>query len=55
MYDEARFGFFGDPNSPLRIKDDATAEELRAEVMRHTARLTDAGMIDLAGVAGPEG
>jgi hypothetical protein len=29
----------GDPNNPLRIRDDATAEELRAEVMRHIARL----------------
>ncbi len=29
----------GDPNNPLRIREDATAEELRAEVMRHIARL----------------
>jgi hypothetical protein len=24
----------GDPNNPLRVRDDATAEELRAEIMR---------------------
>src|SRR5580658_10233877 len=25
----------GDPNNPVRFKDDATTEELRAEVMKH--------------------
>jgi hypothetical protein len=28
----------GDPNNPAWFKDDATAEELREEVMRHIAR-----------------
>jgi hypothetical protein len=37
----------GDPNNPFRIPDDATADELRAEVMRHIARLSDAGVLDL--------
>jgi hypothetical protein len=37
----------GDPNNPFRIPDDATAEELRTEVMRHIARLADAGVLDL--------
>ncbi len=37
----------GEPNNPLRVYDNASAEELRAEVMRHIARLTDAGVLDL--------
>jgi hypothetical protein len=37
----------GDPNNPVRIKDDATAEELRAEMMRRIAELSEAGIIDL--------
>ena len=31
----------GDPNNPLRIKDDATADELREEIMRRLAVLCD--------------
>ena len=27
----------GDPNNPLRFKDDATADELREEIMCHPA------------------
>jgi hypothetical protein len=45
----------GEPNNPLRIRDDATADELRAEVMRHIARLTDAGIIDLEALPAPKG
>jgi hypothetical protein len=45
----------GDPNNPWRIKDDATADELRAELMRHLARLTDAGIIDLQALPAPKG
>jgi hypothetical protein len=37
----------GDPNNPVRFKDDATAEELRAEMMRRIAELSEAGIIDL--------
>jgi hypothetical protein len=37
----------GDPNSPARIKDSATAEELRAELMKHMMILIDGGLIDL--------
>src|SRR5271168_4304855 len=33
----------GDPNNPVRFKDDATAEELRAEMMRRIAEMRDAG------------
>jgi hypothetical protein len=36
-----------DPNNPARFKDDATADELGEEIMRHIARLTHAGIIDL--------
>jgi hypothetical protein len=44
----------GDPNNPLRFKHDATAEELRAEVMRYIARLSDAGIIDLEALPAPK-
>jgi hypothetical protein len=37
----------GDPNNPVRFKDDATAEELRAEMMRRIAEMSEAGIIDL--------
>src|SRR5271168_5157764 len=33
----------GDPNNPVRIKDDATADELRAELMKHLGILIDGG------------
>ena len=37
----------GDPNNPLRIRDDATADELRAEIMKHLNVLVAGGIIDL--------
>ena len=37
----------GDQNSPFRFKDDATADELRAELMKRLEILTSAGLIDL--------
>jgi hypothetical protein len=38
----------GDPNNPvLMTSDSATADELRAEVMKHITRLSDAGVLDL--------
>jgi hypothetical protein len=40
--------------NPFRIPDDATADELRAEVMRHIARLSDAGIIDLEALPAPK-
>jgi hypothetical protein len=43
----------GDPNNPARFKDDATADELREEIMRHIARLSDAGVIDLKALPVP--
>jgi hypothetical protein len=45
----------GDPNNPVRFKDDATAEELRAEIMRRIAELRDAGIIDLTALPPPNG
>jgi hypothetical protein len=36
-----------DPNIPVRIKDDVTADDLRAEIMSKLAILRDAGVIDL--------
>jgi hypothetical protein len=44
----------GDSNNPTWFKDDATAEELREEVMRHIARLSDAGVIDLKALPMPD-
>jgi hypothetical protein len=44
----------GDPNNMERF-DNATADELREEVMRHIARLSDAGVIDLKALPLPDG
>src|SRR5271154_4001448 len=45
----------GDPNSPARFKENATADELRAEIMKHIALLSDAGVIDLEALPAPDG
>jgi hypothetical protein len=45
----------GDPNNPVRFKDDATADELRKEVMRRIAVLQEAGVIDLQTLPMPKG
>jgi hypothetical protein len=45
----------GDPNNPVRFKDDATAEELRDEIMRRVALLRDDGLIDLEALPPPNG
>jgi hypothetical protein len=37
----------GDPNNPVRIRDDATLEELRAEMHKHLNILIEGGLIDL--------
>jgi hypothetical protein len=44
----------GDPNSPVRFKDDATADELREEVMRRLGILAEAGVIDLQALPVPK-
>jgi hypothetical protein len=43
----------GDPNNPVRIRDSATAEELRAELMKHLGILIDGGLIDLEALPAP--
>jgi hypothetical protein len=43
-----------DPNSPLRVRDDATAAELRAEIMKRLASLTEAGILDLTALSAPK-
>ena len=45
----------GDPNNPARFRDDATADELRAEIMKRIATLQDAGLIDLRALPAPDG
>jgi hypothetical protein len=45
----------GDQNSPLRIRDDASADEIRAEIMKRLAVLTSAGLIDLQALPAPDG
>jgi hypothetical protein len=37
----------GDPNNPVRIRDDTSIEELRAEMMKHLGILIEGGLIDL--------
>jgi hypothetical protein len=44
----------GAPNNPVPFKHDASADELRAEVMRHIAILSDAGVIDLEALPVPK-
>ena len=43
----------GDPNNPARIKDDASIEELRAEMMKHLGILIEGGLIDLEALPAP--
>ena len=46
----------GDPNNPARFKDDATADELRAGIMKRLEEiLTSAGLIDLQALPVPAG
>jgi hypothetical protein len=45
----------GDQNSPVRFKDDATADELPAEIMKRLKILVSAGLIDLKALPGPDG
>jgi hypothetical protein len=44
----------GDPNSPVRFKDDASTDEIRAELMKRIAILQDAGLIDLQALPAPK-
>jgi hypothetical protein len=44
----------GDPNKPVRIRDDATLEELRAEMMKHLGILIEGGLIDLEALPVPD-
>jgi hypothetical protein len=44
----------GDPNNPARFKDDATADELRAEIMQRIRILVSAGLIDLKALPVPD-
>jgi hypothetical protein len=43
----------GDPNNPVRFKDDATTDELRAEIMRRLGVLQEAGVLDLTALPTP--
>ena len=47
--------FAGDPNSPARFKDDATADELREEILRRLSALREAGILDLEALPVPDG
>jgi hypothetical protein len=44
-----------DQNNPLPFRDDATADELRAELMKRLEILTSAGLIDLQALPAPDG
>jgi hypothetical protein len=45
----------GAPSNAVRFKDNATADELREEIMRRIAALRDAGVIDLEALPAPKG
>jgi hypothetical protein len=44
----------GDPNSLLRIRDDASADEMRVEIMKRLKILVSAGLIDLTALRLPD-
>ena len=44
----------GDPNNPVQFKDDATADEVLADIMRRIGELAEAGVIDLAALPSPK-
>jgi hypothetical protein len=44
----------GDPNSAAHFKDDATADELRAEINRRLTVLQEAGILELKPLQAPE-
>jgi hypothetical protein len=45
----------GEPNNPARFKYNASADELREEVMRRLGVLHEAGVIDLRALPVPKG
>jgi hypothetical protein len=45
----------GDPDNTIRFNDNATADELRAEIMKRLEILTSAGLIDLQALPAPAG
>jgi hypothetical protein len=45
----------GDPNNPARFRNDATADEERAEIMQRLRILVSAGLIDLKALPVPDG
>ena len=44
----------GEPNNPMRVWDNATADELRAEIMHHLGVLIEGGLIDLEALPAPK-
>jgi hypothetical protein len=54
MPDSAGRRLGGDPNNPARFKDNATADELREEIMRRRAALNESGILDLERLITPE-
>ena len=44
----------GDPNNPVRFRDDASADELRAELTKRLKILVSAGLIDLKALPVPD-
>jgi hypothetical protein len=45
----------GGQNNPARFKDDATADELREEILRRLTALQQAGVLDLEALPAPGG
>jgi hypothetical protein len=44
----------GEPNNPQRLRADATADELRAEILNKLAIMREAGIIDLEALPPPK-
>ena len=43
-----------DPNNPMRVRDNASAADLHAEIMRHLGVLVESGVIDLEALPAPK-
>jgi hypothetical protein len=52
-FEAAAVKLAGDPNNSMRIRDDATIEELPAEMVKHLKILIDGNLIDLEALPVP--
>jgi hypothetical protein len=51
---QSAMNLVADPNNPARFASDATADELRQEIMYHVGVLVDGGVLDLEALLAPK-